>query len=55
MNIQLEICGVTMHANHWKNTNLDTSNNGKIYVNQGAVGRLVDLEQNDYGYYQPGK
>ncbi|MGA8033921.1 MAG: hypothetical protein WCB48_16160 [Casimicrobiaceae bacterium] len=55
VNIQLEICGVTMHGNGWTNTNVYSSPNGKIYVNQGAVGRLVDLEQSGYVYYQPGK
>lgn len=55
VNIQLEICGVTMHANGWTNANIYSSPNGKVYVNQGAVGRLVDLEQSGYVYYQPGK
>ena len=55
VNIQLEICGVTMFGNGWRNTDVYTSPNGKIYVNQGAVGRLVDLEQSGYVYYQPGK
>ena len=55
VNIQIEICGVTMHANGWTNDDLYKSGYGKIYVNQGAVGRLIDLEQNGYVYYQPGK
>jgi intracellular sulfur oxidation DsrE/DsrF family protein len=55
VNIQLEICGVTMHGNGWTNTDVYTSPYGKIYVNQGAVGRLIDLEQDGYVYYQPGK
>ncbi len=55
VNIQLEICAVTMHGNKWTNTDVYASPNGKIYVNQGAVGRLIDLEQSGYVYYQPGK
>jgi intracellular sulfur oxidation DsrE/DsrF family protein len=54
LNIQLEACGVTMHGMGVTNSDLYTSGNGQIYVNQGAVGRLIDLEQNDYVYYQPG-
>ena len=59
VNIQLEICGVTMHGNGWTNADLYSNPSGypnnQIYVNQGAVGRLIDLEQNGYVYYQPGK
>lgn len=55
VNIQLEICGVTVHGNGWTNAAVYSRPNGKVYVNQGAVGRLVDLEQSDYVYYPPGK
>lgn len=54
VNIQMEACGVTMHGMHVTNADLYTSPKGKIYVNQGAVGRLIDLEQKGYVYYQPG-
>jgi intracellular sulfur oxidation DsrE/DsrF family protein len=54
VNIQIEACGVTMHGMGVTNDNLYKSPNGQIYVNQGAVGRLIDLEQNGYVYYQPG-
>lgn len=54
LNIQMEACGVTMHGMGVTNSDLYSSLNGKIYVNQGAVGRLIDLEQNHYVYYQPG-
>lgn len=54
VNVQLEECGVTMVGNGWTNTDLYSSSNGKIYVNQGAVGRLIDLQQKHYAYYQPG-
>ena len=54
LNIQMEACGVTMHGMGVTNSDLYTSANGQIYVNKGAVGRLVDLQQKHYVYYQPG-
>jgi intracellular sulfur oxidation DsrE/DsrF family protein len=54
LNIQIEACGVTMKGMGVTNADLYSPPNGQIYVNQGAVGRLIDLEQNGYVYYQPG-
>ena len=62
INIQLEICGVTMMGNKWTKADLygydddglpDDSNN-RIYVNQGAIGRIIDLEQRDFAYIHEG-
>ena len=62
VNIQLEICGVTMFGNGWSNvitpthptSDVYSSINGSIHVNQGAIGRLIDLEQHGYTYIQEG-
>jgi len=56
VNIQLEICGVTMRGNGWTNGMLyePDGGNGKIYVNQGAIGRIIDLQQNGYVYIHEG-
>jgi len=60
VNLQLEICGVTMRGNSWTNDNLytpvDSQSNpiGKIYVNQGAIGRIIDLQQQKYVYIHEG-
>ena len=51
VNVQLEECGVTMNGNHWTNDDLFPG----IHVNQGAIGRLIALEQQKYSYIQPGK
>jgi len=49
VNINLEVCGVTMHGAGYKNDDLYVGPNGdKIHVNQGAIGRLIDLEQHKY-------
>jgi len=59
VNIHLEVCGVTMRSNAWTKANIysyDASGNpdlsvpGTIYVNQGAIGRIMYLEQQKYVY-----
>jgi intracellular sulfur oxidation DsrE/DsrF family protein len=56
VNISLEICGVTMLGKGWTNDDLYVSNKGKeygfIHVNQGAIGRIVDLQQHGFAYLQ---
>jgi intracellular sulfur oxidation DsrE/DsrF family protein len=56
VNISLEICGVTMLGKGWTNNDLYVSNKGKeygfIHVNQGAIGRIVDLQQHGFAYLQ---
>lgn len=54
VNLQLEVCGVTMYGNGWTNADLYTSPNGQIHVNQGAIGRVIYLEQHGYQYIQEG-
>lgn len=36
----------------WSNADLYSSDNGFIHVNQGAIGRIIDLEQHKYAYIQ---
>ena len=48
VNISLEVCGVTMHGKGLSNADLLDSTEGTIHVNQGAIGRIIDLEQNKY-------
>jgi hypothetical protein len=58
VNVQLEICGVTMYGHNlvWTKKNLygyDASGNPidpnhRILVNQGAIGRIIDLEQHGF-------
>lgn len=45
VNINLEVCGVTMHGKGLTNADLYSD---KIHVNQGAIGRIIDLEQHRY-------
>lgn len=63
VNIQLEVCGVTLKGMQLKGAKLPngqplderaiySSANGKVYVNQGAVGRIIDLQQNKFAYIQ---
>ena len=56
VNMSLEMCGVTMLGKGWTNDNLYISEKGKdygfIHVNQGAIGRIIDLEQHGYAYIQ---
>ena len=51
VNIQIEICGVTMTGKGWTNDMLYPG----VVVNQGAIGRLIDLQLDDYAMIQPGK
>jgi len=49
ININLEVCGVTMHGKGFTNADLYAGKNGgQIHVNQGAIGRIIDLEQHRY-------
>ena len=51
INVQLEICGATMRGNGWTNADLLPG----IKVNQGAIGRIMDLQENQhYSYIQEG-
>jgi intracellular sulfur oxidation DsrE/DsrF family protein len=66
VNIQLEVCGVTLKGMQQDgelitiegvDVPLDergiySNGMGKIYVNQGAIGRMIDLQQNDFAYLQ---
>ena len=52
VNLNLEMCGVTMLGKGWSNADLYSSDNGFIHVNQGAIGRIIDLEQHKYAYIQ---
>ena len=52
VNVSLEMCGVTMLGKGWTNADLYSSENGFIHVNQGAIGRIIDLEQHRYAYIQ---
>lgn len=54
VNIQLEVCGVTLAGNGLSSNDVYSSPNGRIYVNQGALGRIIDLEQQGYAYLQEG-
>jgi len=58
VNVQLEICGVTMygHSPRWTKADLygydaygqPLDPDHRILVNQGAIGRLIDLEQHGF-------
>ena len=74
INIQLEVCGVTLKgmqttmknvfdapAQAWSkmderaiysNTAADAGPDGRILVNQGAVGRIIELQMNGFAYLQ---
>jgi intracellular sulfur oxidation DsrE/DsrF family protein len=56
LDITLEACGVTMYGKGLTNADLytDTAGNREILVNQGAIGRIIDLEQNGWAYIQEG-
>lgn len=63
INIQLEICGVNMMGNGWTkadlytydvNGNPDSNATGRILVNQGAIGRITDLQQSKFVYFHEG-
>ena len=46
---QIEECGVAMKANNWGNENLLPS----VKVNSGAIGRIIQLVQENYVMIQP--
>jgi len=54
VNIQLELCGVTMLGAGMNNgmiyTDPNLARNGKIHVNQGAIARIMYLEQRKHVY-----
>ena len=63
INIQLEACGVTLKGMQLKGVKLGnglpidekamySSANGKVYLNQGAIGRMIELQQHDFVYLQ---
>jgi intracellular sulfur oxidation DsrE/DsrF family protein len=56
VNISLEICGATLLGKGWTNDDLYVSNRGKeygfIHVNQGAMLRIIDLQQQGFAYIQ---
>ncbi len=47
--VQIEECAVTMQGNGWGNENLLPN----VKVDSGAIGRIVQLEQNGYIMIQP--
>lgn len=55
LDINLEACGVTMQSKGKMKENLYQSKNGMIHINQGAVGRIIDLERHGYAYFQETK
>ncbi|MDH5326145.1 MAG: DsrE family protein [Gammaproteobacteria bacterium] len=48
VNINLEVCGVTMHGRGLSNADLYNSDNGMVHVNQGAIGRIINLQQKKF-------
>jgi len=52
LDINLEVCGVTMQGKNKIRENLYQSKNGVIHINQGAVARIMDLQQHGYTYIQ---
>lgn len=63
INIQLEICGVNMRSNgltkgdlytYDADGNVDIEAPGRIYVNNGAIGRMLDLQNRGYAYFHEG-
>ncbi|MDH5545014.1 MAG: hypothetical protein OEZ43_05440 [Gammaproteobacteria bacterium] len=63
INIQIEACGAAlkgMQLNGAKLANgepideraIYASENGRIYLNQGAIGRIMQLQQNGFSYFQ---
>jgi intracellular sulfur oxidation DsrE/DsrF family protein len=55
LDINLEVCGVTMQGKGKTRENLYQSKNGVIHINQGAVARIMDLERHGYAYMQAAK
>lgn len=54
IHIQLEACGVTLAGKGLTSNDVYASSAGRVYVNQGALGRIIDLEQQGYAYLQEG-
>ena len=64
INIQLEVCGVTLKGMQLKKAaaypnaplldegDIYSNDNGRIYVNQGAIGRMIELQQHGFVYLQ---
>mgnify|MGYP000483432525 CR=1 FL=1 len=52
LDINLEVCGVTMQGKGKIKENLYQSKNGVIHINQGAVVRIMDLQRHGYAYLQ---
>jgi len=52
LDINLEVCGVTMQSKNKMKENLYQSKNGMIHINQGAVARIMDLQRHGYAYLQ---
>lgn len=55
LDINLEVCGVTMQGKGKIRENLYQSKNGMIRINQGAVVRIMDLQRHGYAYLQGSK
>jgi intracellular sulfur oxidation DsrE/DsrF family protein len=49
--VQLELCGVTMNGKGWTNANLYPG----VLANQGAIGRLIALENAHFAFIHPAK
>lgn len=54
LNIQLEACAVAMSGKGLTRDDVYSSPNGRVYVNQGALGRIIYLQQQGYAYIQEG-
>lgn len=63
VNIQLEVCGVTLDSHGWTKKDLysyedngepDLAAAGRIYVNRGSLGREIVLQQRGYTYIHEG-
>lgn len=52
VNINLEVCGVTLHGMKTKSPKADftlyKNLDNVIHINQGAIGRMIDLQQKNY-------
>jgi len=58
VNIQLEACGVTLRGSNLTRDNVYTrtkdGTEDRVYVNQGALGRIIYLQSKGYTYIQEG-
>lgn len=52
--IQLETCAVTLYGAGLTADDVYSDAKGRIYVNQGAIGRIVDLQQRGYALMMEG-